>query len=117
MTDDETKLPAPRWQKGMASPNPKGRPKQPKNAKEVRALAREYTVQMVEVLTRVALNPKAPPVARSHAAEAVLSRAWGKPSGDFGEGAEVLIIKVIKFAEQTEPEPLVIEHDSGEADG
>jgi len=35
---DETKLPT-KWAKGMPSPNPKCRPKQPKNATEVRQLA------------------------------------------------------------------------------
>jgi hypothetical protein len=40
-TDANT--PAP-WQKGGPSPNPKGRPKQPKTVKEVRELARQYTV-------------------------------------------------------------------------
>ena len=88
-----------RWHKGMASPNPAGRPKQPKTVKEVRELARQHTVQMVEVLARVASNPKSPPAARQAAASSLLDRAWGKPSGDFGEGGEGLVIKVVKFAQ------------------
>ena len=112
-TDDEaasdTNLPAP-WQKGGPSPNPKGRPKQPRSVKEVRELARQHTVQMVEVLARVANNPKSPPAARQAAASSLLDRAWGKPNGDF-EGGEALVIKVVKFAQEQldEPEMKVIE--------
>src|SRR5262245_45904446 len=97
-TNGDTHAPT-RWTKGMPSPNPKGRPKQPKNAKEVRELARQHTTHMVEVLARVAKNPKAPFAARQAAASSLLDRAWGKPSGDF-EGAEALVIKVLKFGEQ-----------------
>ena len=110
---DETKLPAPRWQKGMASPNPKGRPKMPKTTQEVRDLCREKTPQMVEVLTRVALNPKSPPAARTTAAQYLIDRGWGRtPSGDL-EGAEGLIIKVVKFNNQQidGDDMKVIEHD------
>ena len=105
-----------RWTKGMASPNPKGRPKQPKSVKEVRELARQHTVQMVEVLARVANNPKSPPAARAAAASSLLDRGWGKPSGDF-EGAEALVIKVLKFSNpQIDDDNIkVIEHDDGTA--
>jgi hypothetical protein len=107
-------VPAP-WQKGGPSPNPKGRPKQPKTVKEVRDLAKQFTVQMVEVLSKVALNPKSPPAARQAAASALLDRAWGKPGGDF-EGGEALVIKVVRFADQQldENEMKVIEHDDTE---
>jgi hypothetical protein len=87
-----------RWTKGMPSPNPKGRPKQPKTVKEVRALAWTHTTAMVEVLARVAKNPKSPPAARQAAASSLLDRAWGKPSGDF-EGTEQLVIKILKLNE------------------
>jgi hypothetical protein len=98
MTDEMN--PPTRWTKGMVSPNKAGRPKQPKNAKEIRALARQHTVQMVEVLSRVALNPKSPPAARVQAASSLIDRGWGRaPSGDL-EGAEGLIIKVVKFNNQ-----------------
>ena|SRR5262245_61965674 len=96
------------WEKGGPSPNPKGRPVQPKTAKEVRALARTHTTQMVEVLARVAKNPKAPFAARQAAASSLLDRAWGKPSGDF-EGAEALVIKVLKFGEQSDDDMKLIE--------
>jgi hypothetical protein len=98
-------MPAPkgnRWQKGMASPNPLGRPKQPKSVREVRELARQHTVQMVEVLARVANNPKSPPAARQAAASSLLDRAWGKPASLDLEGAEQLVIRVVKFGEQIE---------------
>jgi hypothetical protein len=113
---DETNLPTPRWHKGMSSPNPKGRPKMPKTVKVVRALARQHTSQMIEVLSRVALNPKSPPAARVQAAESLISRGWGRaPSGDL-EGAEALVIKVIKFAGTFDDDIRVIEHDNGQAD-
>lgn len=112
-TASDAHVPA-RWQPGMPSPNPKGRPKQPRSVKEVRELAREKTVQMIEVLSRVALNPKSPPAARAAAASSILDRAWGKPAGDFGDGAEGLVIRVIKFGEQIEPEIKTIEHESAE---
>jgi hypothetical protein len=53
---------------------------------------------MVEVLARVAKNPKSPPAARQAAASSLLDRAWGKPSGDF-EGTEQLVIKILKMNE------------------
>ena len=63
-TTSHAPTPTTPWHKGMASPNPRGRPKQPKTVAEVRALAQEKTAAMIEVLGRVALNPKAPFAAR-----------------------------------------------------
>lgn len=79
-----------RWVKGMKSPNEKGRPKQPKTVAEVRELAREKTAQMVEVLSRVALNPKSPAAARVAAATSLIHTAWGRPhqSMDITHGAK-----------------------------
>jgi hypothetical protein len=114
-TTSHAPTPTTPWHKGMASPNPRGRPKQPKTVKEVKELAKQYTHQMVEVLSRVALNPKSPPAARTAAALGLLDRAWGKPQGDF-EGGEQLIIKILKLNE-LEPEPEMktiegtVEHD------
>ena len=71
-TTSHAPTPTTPWHKGMASPNPRGRPKQPKTVAEVRALAQEKTAAMIEVLGRVALNPKAPFAARVAAA----SRYW-----------------------------------------
>jgi hypothetical protein len=109
--DETPTVPTP-WRKGGPSPNPKGRPKQPKTVAEVRALAREKTVQMIEVLSKVALNPKCPPAARAAAASSILDRAWGKPASFDLENAEQLVIRVIRFGEQPDESNLkVIEHD------
>jgi hypothetical protein len=99
------------WTKGGPSPNPKGRPKQPRSVKEVRELAREKTVQMIEVLSKVASNPKSPPAARAAAASSILDRAWGRPGSLDLEGAEQLVIRVVRFGEQVEPEMKTIEHN------
>jgi hypothetical protein len=96
---EATNVPAP-WTKGMPSPNPKGRPPMPKTVRDVRDIARQHTPMAIEVLARVANNPKSPPAARVAAATSLIDRGWGRaPSGDL-EGAEALVIKVIKFAEQ-----------------
>ena len=105
----DSNAPSP-WEKGGPSPNPKGRPIQPKTAKEVRALARQHTTAMVETLARVAKNPKAPFAARQAAASSLLDRAWGKPSGDL-EGTEQLVIKILKLNELEADDPKVIDHE------
>ena len=74
----------------------------PEDAKErprcPRSRSRAYAA--IEVLARVANNPKSPPAARVTAAEALLARGWGRaPSGEL-EGAEALVIKVLRFADQ-----------------
>ena len=99
-TNGDTHAPT-RWTKGMASPNPKGRPPMVRTAREVKALAREHTHMAIQTLAKIAANPKAPPAARQAAASSLLDRGWGKPSGDF-EGAEQLVIHVVKFGEQPE---------------
>jgi hypothetical protein len=98
-TNGDTHAPT-RWTKGMPSPNPKGRPPMVRTVRDVRDLARQYTTAAIEVLAKVAQNPKSPPAARVAASEALLARGWGRaPSGEL-EGAEQLIIKVLRFAEQ-----------------
>jgi hypothetical protein len=72
---------------------------------------------MVEVLSAVALNKKSPPAARAAAASAILDRAWGKPSSDFGEGAEGLIIKVVRFADQQLEQPEIKTIEGSTLDG
>ena len=98
-TNGDTHAPT-RWTKGMPSPNPKGRPPMVRTVRDVRDLARQYTTAAIEVLAKVAQNPKSPPAARVAASEALLARGWGRaPSGEL-EGAEQLIIKVLRFAEE-----------------
>jgi hypothetical protein len=89
-TTSHAPTPTTPWHKGMASPNPRGRPKQPKTAAEVRELAREKTGAMIEFLSRTALSPKAPFNARVQAAIEVLNRGWGRPhqSMDINHGAK-----------------------------
>src|SRR5262245_13821900 len=89
-----------RWTKGMASPNPRGRPPMVRTVREVKALAREHTHRAIQTLAKIAANPKAPPAARQAAASSLLDRAWGKPASLDLEGAEQLVIKVIKFGDQ-----------------
>jgi hypothetical protein len=95
-TNGDTYAPT-RWTKGMPSPNPAGRPKMPRTVKEVKELAKEFTPMALKTLTAVCGNPKAPPAARVAASEALLSRAWGKPSGDFEGLGEALTIQIVKF--------------------
>ena len=72
-----------------------------RTVREVKALAREHTHMAIQTLAKIAANPKAPPAARQAAASSLLDRAWGKPASFDLEGAEQLVIKVIKFgAEQ-----------------
>ena len=71
---------------------------------------------MVETLARVAKNPKAPFAARQAAASSLLDRAWGKPASLDLEGAEQLVIRVVKLTDEPENEIKTIEHipDEGE---
>jgi hypothetical protein len=67
-----------KWVKGMASPNAAGRPRNPKNAAEVRELAREKTGAMLEFLSKTALNPRVSIGVRVTCATEILNRGWGK---------------------------------------
>lgn len=98
-TNGDTHAPT-RWTKGMPSPNPAGRPKMPKTVKEVKELAKEFTPMALKTLAAVCSNPKAPPAARVAAADSLINRAWGRPAASDFEGAEQLVIRVMKFSEQ-----------------
>ena len=98
-TNGDTHAPT-RWTKGMPSPNPAGRPKMPKTVKEVKELAKEFTPMALKTLAAVCSNPKAPPAARVAAADSLINRAWGRPAANDFEGAEQLVIRVMKFSEQ-----------------
>jgi hypothetical protein len=64
------------WQKRCASPNPGGRPKALHNLQE---LARQHTEAAIKTLAEIMNDEKAPHSARISAADALLSRGWGRP--------------------------------------
>lgn len=63
------------WQPGQSG-NPGG---MPKGLGEVRAAARAHTALAMETLARCCRDDSAPWAARVTAAEALLSRGWGRP--------------------------------------
>lgn len=65
-----------KWSKGQSG-NPGGRPRE---IGELRALARERTVEALETLTEIMADEKAPPAARVSAACAILDRGFGRPA-------------------------------------
>jgi hypothetical protein len=65
------------WRTGCASPNPGGRPKAVHDLQE---LARQHTEAAIGTLAEIMLDAKAPHSARLSAAEALLSRGWGRPA-------------------------------------
>ena len=68
------------------SGNPDGRPKRPETIEarrvvaDVKAAARDLTLDAMDTLKQVMKDPKAPPAARVGAATAILDRGWGKPT-------------------------------------
>lgn len=60
-----------------------------KTPTQIKSLARLHTERAVQTLAGIMDNPQSPPAARVTAAEALLSRGWGKPtqpiSGDEDE--------------------------------
>lgn len=51
-----------------------------KASADIRSLARAHTEKAVRTLVGIMSQPKAPAAARVSAAEAILSRGWGKPT-------------------------------------
>ena len=64
------------FQKGVSG-NPGGRPRE---IGEIRDLARVHTADAIEALRGIAVDLTAPASARVAASEALLNRAWGRPS-------------------------------------
>ena len=68
------------------SGNVNGRPKRAETIEarrvvaDVKAAARELTLDAMDTLKLVMKDPKAPPAARVGAATAILDRGWGKPT-------------------------------------
>lgn len=74
-TDQVIRLPSGRWVPGQ-SPNPGGRPK---TLGHVRDLARAQTALAIDVLVEICRHGETE-AARIAAANAILDRAWGKPT-------------------------------------
>lgn len=51
-----------------------------KNLTQIKSLARSHTDRAIQALAGIMDNPNSPPAARVSAAEALLSRGWGKPA-------------------------------------
>jgi hypothetical protein len=64
------------FQKGCSG-NPGGRPKE---IGEIRELARQHAPRAIAALKSIVDDKKAPAAARIAAAEALLNRAWGRPT-------------------------------------
>lgn len=64
-----------RYLPGQPSPNPGGRPSIPA---AVKALAREYTPEALQLLLGMARDPKVPADIRRRCCNDLLDRAWGK---------------------------------------
>src|SRR5262245_44894600 len=82
----------PRFQKGVSG-NPGGRPKM---IGPVRELAKQHTQVAIDTLAQVMQDPSAPPTARVAAAEALLARAWGKPSQSIEMSVEQISLDQLK---------------------
>ncbi len=75
------KTPRTAWKKGQSG-NPGGRPKE---VKEVKMLARQHTKEALEILVEMMKNGS-PDRTRVAAAEALLDRAWGRPTQALDHG-------------------------------
>ncbi len=72
------------FMKGQSG-NPGGRPRE---VGEIRDLARVHTADAIEALRGIAVDLTAPASARVAASEALLNRAWGRPSLAIGTEGE-----------------------------
>jgi len=96
-----------RFQKGKSG-NPGGKPRA---IVEVQNLARSYTTEAVEGLVRVLRDEKTPPAAVVAAANALLDRAWGRPSqsvehtGSIGGGLGAILDAAFNRLESEDDQP------------
>lgn len=72
-----------------------------KTPTQIKSLARAHTESAVNVLAGIMNQVEAPPAARVSAAEALLSRGWGKPAqaivgGDEEDGPVQLTVSWLK---------------------
>jgi hypothetical protein len=82
------------FQKGMSG-SPGGRPRE---IGEIKELARCHTSAAIEALRGIAVDLTAPASARVAASEALLSRAWGRPSLAIGaEGASEPVELIVSW--------------------
>ena len=80
----------------------------------VREAAQEKGAKCLEILYAIAVNKKAPQMARIAAAKELLDRGYGRPPPADEEGAAQLVVKIQRFAEQVADAATnmkVIEHD------
>jgi len=93
-------------------------PRVAKEIVDIRSMARAHTETMIKVLTSVAISKGAQAGARVAAATAILDRGWGKApqqlTGEDGGDIKIIIRQIIETATQSD-EPLVIDHDDGDA--
>ena len=86
-----------RFQKGVSG-NPGGRPRE---LGEIKELARAHTSAAIEALQSIAVDQTAPASARVAASEALLNRAWGRPSlAISAEGEAEPVELVVRWAGQ-----------------
>jgi hypothetical protein len=85
---------------------------------DLRSQARVHTALAIKVLAHVAASAKAQDGARVAAASQLLDRGWGKAPqqlvGEDGGDIKIVIRQIIETATQSD-EPLVIDHDDGDA--
>ena len=108
----------PRQQEGVDPPRkPLPRKKIPS---DLRSLARGHTELCIKVLAGIVSQEASPAAARVSAAGILLDRGWGKPiqphTGEDGGDIHVVIRQIIDSDVETEPDPLLIEHETQERD-